>query len=160
MFCVAKPPLQNRRQTESRDYLQSMPRCEGGRVTIVVKGGGEFFKAIGLATTQINQCYRWKKTICELRSRVFCVAKPPLQNRRQTESRDCLQSMPRCEGGRATIVGQRGGEVFEGIWLATTQINLLRDAHPVRSPRGPLQRLWRKCSFGVIFCFISSAFSE
>ena len=32
-----KSPLDNRHQTESREYLYSMPRCEGGRLQ--VKGG-------------------------------------------------------------------------------------------------------------------------
>ena len=34
--------------------------------------------------------------------------KPPLQNRRQTEGRGCLHTMPRCEGGRAKVKGGLG----------------------------------------------------
>ena len=36
------------------------------------------------------------------------INKPPLQNRRQTESRECLHAIPRCEGGRPKVNGGFG----------------------------------------------------
>ncbi len=40
--------------------------------------------------------------------------KPPLQNRRQTEGRGCLHTLPRCEGGRPKVKGGFRGWVTQG----------------------------------------------
>ena len=66
---------------------------------------------LGIVHTKYALCSRFAQSLPRIDILVFCVElptsnnKPPLQNRRQTESRGCLQTLPRCEGGRPKVRG-------------------------------------------------------